>query len=114
VRELGFAILTPREYLVRRKRYGPGVFLLARVLGDVVRMERGLVEDLAPPLFHGCQAGGKHERRLPDEFHRRKADDGFAGAAWKHDHSAAASFRTGPVKRFGRLLLVVTHRKRPS
>src|SRR2546426_3864894 len=44
------------------------------------------------------QAGGEHKRGLPDQFHRGKADDGFAGATWKHDHSTAPDFGTGPVE----------------
>src|SRR5205823_9709262 len=63
--------------------------------------------------FDRGQAGGEHECRLPDQFHRRKANDGFAGATWEHDHSTAALFGTSPMERFGCLSLVIAHRKRP-
>ena len=71
-----------------------------------------LSQQLAPPLLDRGQAGGEHERRLPDQLHGREADDRLARPARKHDDSAAAALGAGEEERLGRLPLVLAHHER--
>ncbi len=107
VGELPVAVGAPAEDLVGGERHRPGGLLLARVLRDVFRPERGLVEQLAAPLLHGGQADREHERRLLDQRHRGQAHDGLSGAAGEDDDPAASALGARAVERLGGVALIV-------
>ena len=65
VRKL-FGLVGPiREDLIGRQRDRGDLLGLAGVLGHLILGQVGLVEDLAPPLLDGRDAGGQHQRAAP-------------------------------------------------
>jgi hypothetical protein len=85
VGELLGLVVAVGEDLVGRQGDRADLLALAGVLGDLGLLQVGLVEDLAPPLLDGGDAGGQHQGGALHQRHARQADDRLAGAARQDD-----------------------------
>ena len=98
--------------LVGRDGDRPDLLDLTAIFTDVVFPQRGLVEQLAPPLPHGDGVGRKDQRAGPHHGHHLHPDDRLASAARQHNHAAATARAASGVEATRGLLLVGPQRER--
>ena len=107
VRELGVVPRPPGHDVVGRHGHGPDVLGGTAVLADLVRLKRGLVQQLGDPLPGGRNVRGQHQRRGLDFGHAGHADDGLARPARQDDDAGAAPRAAARMKDPGRIRLIV-------
>ena len=111
----GVGLLLPvRQDLVGRDGDRLDLLPVARILANLLREERRLVEDLVAPLPERGDVGGEDKRMCLHLAHGADADDCLARATWKRDNTRTSALRAAGVEGVHRLDLVGAEAERAS